>query len=190
MNDTESTATTSLATARSAEPVSSERPTNQADRSIIVSARESDMRQNVRNGTPRFHSHSAASVSYRLHQQFGESPQTWEQRLSQDFKRMALMIGTMRAMGAEDLLTEKMMPVELALGPTGNVPLPDALHLAEVADCVEQMADETFRFKLVQGTATVADGKEYLRKSALQCARAEVARRELAEWITEQEAAR
>ncbi len=150
--------------------------------------RRTDAIQSRRGASESVRPLTASAVAYRLHQQFGESAQTWEQRLSGDFKRLALMIGTMRAMGADDLLTERMMPVELALGPTGNVPLADALHLAEVADCVEQIADEGFRFKLSQGTATIADAREYLRKSAAQCARAEVARREVNEWISQQEA--
>ncbi len=132
---------------------------------------------------------SLASAAYRLHQMFGESPATWENRMYGEgscYRRVAQINGALRVLGLVDRLTELMMPVEMSLGPEGVLPLPEALHAAEMADCLEQVADEGFRYKLSMGTATVADAREYLTRSALQCARAEVSRREVHRWIEAQ----
>ncbi len=126
------------------------------------------------------------SAAFRLSQLYGESARTWEARLSGEtscYRRVAQINGLLRVMGMLDELTELMMPVELSLGPDGVLGLDEALHKAECADADEQLADEGFRYALRQETATIADAKDYLRKSALQCARAEVARREVHRWI-------
>lgn len=126
---------------------------------------------------------SAAQVALRLAQLFGSTPQTWEQHLSQDYHRVARMNGVMRMMGAIDLLTEKMIPVELSLGPETVLPLRDALLQAEIADSREQEADAVFRHKLDDGTATVADAENLLKLIAVQSARSDVAMVALHTWI-------
>jgi hypothetical protein len=78
-------------------------------------------------------------------------------------------------------------PIEAALG-GAPVPLFQALHEAELADNAEQNADESFREKLRQGTATIDDAKEYIRKSAAARHKAEEAERAAQRWIEHQEA--
>jgi hypothetical protein len=158
-----------------------------------VSTAVGDMGRKVRRQRPVSESQSLSSASFRLHRMYGESVGTWEHRLSgltSAYRRVAQMNGVLRMMGMVDKLTELMMPVELSLGPAGVLPLPEALHQAELADCREQEGDETFRHRLTTGSATVADAREYLRLSGVQCARAEIARRETQRWIEEQEGER
>ncbi|MGH7510895.1 MAG: hypothetical protein ACREMZ_15690 [Gemmatimonadales bacterium] len=81
-------------------------------------------------------------------------------------------------------------PIDAACAPRHSLSLHEALHRAELADAAEQVADENFREKLRQGTATVEEAREYLRKSALARAAAEEAERETQAWIDEQEARR
>lgn len=160
-----------------------------ASETANVSARRSGMAGRMPYRTAGREKATAASAALRLHQMFGESAATWENRMygaGSVYRRVAQINGALRVLGLLDKLTELMMPVELSLGPEGVLPLPEALHAAEIADTEEQLADESFRFKLAQGTATVADADVYLKKSALQCARAEVARREVERWKASQ----
>lgn len=78
-------------------------------------------------------------------------------------------------------------PIEAALGGAA-IPLFQALHEAELADNAEQYADETFREKLRQGTATADDAREFIRKSAAARHKAEEAERAAQRWINHQEA--
>lgn len=78
-------------------------------------------------------------------------------------------------------------PIEAALGGAA-IPLFQALHEAELADNAEQYADETFREKLRQGTATADDAREFIRKSAPARHKAEEAERAAQRWINHQEA--
>lgn len=156
-----------------------------------VSTRREDMDARIAYRPVPIKKPSLGSAAVRLHEMFGESPATWENRIYGEasvYRRVAQINGALRVLGLVNRLTELMMPVELSLGPEGVVALPEALHLAELADCREQEADESFRYKLSQGTATVAEAESYLRKSAAQCAHADVARREAQRWIAAQAA--
>ncbi len=157
---------------------------------MTAGSRKSDrMGATMRSRRQRSQSHSLASVSVRLSQLYGESPQTWAHRLSGEaswYRGVQKMNGVLRMMGELDRLTELMIPVEMSLGPESALPLEQALHEAELADCREQEVDEVFRHKLHAGTATVADAETYLRASAIQCAKAEGARLAVHQWLDAQ----
>jgi hypothetical protein len=127
--------------------------------SAKLGQRRADMASRMPYRPARCQSHSAAAVAFRCHQLHGESAQTWEQRISGDFKRLALIIGTMRMMGALELLTEKMMPVELALGP-GYQP-EKALHREATTDAEEDVLQAAYVEKPCEQTA-----RALLRKRA------------------------
>lgn len=92
--------------------------------------------------------------------------------------------------GDTDAVALFLAPIDAACAArTRTLSLCEALHRAECADAAEQLADETFRERLRQGVATVAEAREYLRKSATARGAAEEAERMVREWITEQEEA-
>lgn len=91
--------------------------------------------------------------------------------------------------GDTEAATLFLAPIDAACAPRQRLGLMEALHRAEMADCLEQLADETFREKLRQGTATVDDAREFIRRSAIARTAAEVAEREAMEWIREKESA-
>lgn len=76
---------------------------------------------------------------------------------------------------------------ELAGAP---LPLAVALHRAELADNQEQIAEEELRHAIQEGTATVEQAREYIRKSALARRTAEQAEQSVQRWIDEREASR
>lgn len=92
------------------------------------------------------------------------------------------------AFGMPEFVLEQMAVIEASLGGSRRIPLHEALHEAELADAAEQVPDETFRYRLSQGTATVEEAKDWLRKTAAQCVKAEVAMREVQDWIRAKEA--
>jgi len=79
--------------------------------------------------------------------------------------------------------------IEVALA-GAPLPLLRALHEAELADAAEQTADEEFRHAIQEGTATIEQAREYIRKSAVARRKAEQAEQSVAEWIRKQEAGR
>ena len=116
---------------------------------------------------------TAAAVAYQCHRLFGESAQTWEQRLSQDYKRIALMNGVMRQMGALDLLTEKNAPVVLSLGADVR---PEAEYRERLTDAAEDCAQAEYERNPCAETA-----RELIRARARMRAAAEDHDREIAE---------
>jgi hypothetical protein len=105
-------------------------------------------------------------------------------------QRVAQGNEVLRAFGLTTLVVECMAPIDASLASDEVPPLLEALHEAEMTDCLEQPTDETLREKLRLGKATVADAQDYIRKSAAARHRAEIAERAVRAWIQEQEAVR
>jgi hypothetical protein len=155
-----------------------------------TSSNESRMESKIGTRVLPFKKATVSSACFRLHQLHGESPVTWENRMSgevSDYKQVARMNRTLIDFGLTEKVAELMAVIDASLAGQLPITLHDALHEAEIADCMEQIADESFRDKLRKGTASVSDAKEYLRKSAVQRTKAEIAERETLTWIKEQE---
>lgn len=89
--------------------------------------------------------------------------------------------------GQMDVVMAHMAEVDASMLPRPAVDLLTALHEAEMADCFEQIPDETFRDKLRRGTATVGDAREYVRKSVVARYKAEQAEQSVLNWIAKQQ---
>lgn len=100
---------------------------------------------------------------------------------------VALGNQVLRESGLTAVVVESMAQIDASLASDDVPPLLDALHEAEMSDCVEQPVDETFRERLRQGKATVAEARDYIRKSAAARYKAEQAERAVAQWIAEQQ---
>jgi hypothetical protein len=153
---------------------------------------ENDKRTGAKIGLPGLPLKKATvvSVCYRLHQLHGESPTTWENRMSgevSDYKQVARMNRELIGAGMTEKVAELMAVIDASLSGQTPITLHDALHEAEIADCMEQIADESFRDKLRRGTASVSDAREYVRKSAHARTKAEKAEAETLTWISQQE---
>lgn len=131
---------------------------------------------------------SIASASYRCWQLHGEAPSTWEGRYHAAYQQVARMNVVLRSLGLTDVVMEKMAVIDASLAPVTFASLTDLLHEAQIADVCEEPADETFRHKLQCGTATVAEARDALRKSAVARGKAELAEAALLHWIEEKEA--
>lgn len=119
---------------------------------------------------------TVASASMRLHQMFGDSPATWENRMygaASCYQRVAQINGALRALGLEDKLAELMLPVEMSLA---GAPVPDALHRENLTDAEEDVLQEAFRFHPSEQTA-----RALLRKRAVSRAASLDHDREIAE---------
>lgn len=79
--------------------------------------------------------------------------------------------------------------IEAALAGT-SLPLLQSLHEAELADNLEQIAEEAFRHAIQEGRATIEQAREYIRKSAVARRKAEQAEQSVQRWIDEHEAGR
>lgn len=88
--------------------------------------------------------------------------------------------------GQADVVTEHMAVIDASMLPRPAVDLLTALHEAEMADCFEQIPDETFREKLRRGVATVEQGREWVRKSAMARYKSEQAEQSVVGWIKQQ----
>lgn len=93
---------------------------------------------------------TAAQVAEKLHLLYGESPQTWEQRLSQWYRGCAQMNGVMRMMGALDLLTEKNARIVLSLGADVR---PEAEYREKMTDGGEDCAQAEYERNPSEQTA-------------------------------------
>ena len=154
------------------------------------STSRSSMTPRMRRRAPRLKKATAASAAVRLHEVYGESPATWENRMygaSSDYQQVARINGVLRDLGQSEKVAELMVPVDASMAPRHSRALEESLNRAEMADAAEQVADENFRGKLRTGTATGEDAREYLRKSAAQRATAEEAEHDVLEWIRKQE---
>lgn len=142
----------------------------------------------IGSGVLSFQRHRQPLPFLRIAQELGYAKEkTARDRLSRPYLQVAKTNLCLRASGHTDKLAELMAVVDASLTDTLPISLYDALHDAEMADCQEQIADESFRDKLRKGAATVDDAREYLKRSAIQRAKAEVAERETLLWIAEQE---
>lgn len=124
----------------------------------------------------------------RLAQELGYAKEkTARDQLARPYLQVAKTNLVLLQAGCTEKIAELMAVVDASL--TGELPttLDDALHEAEIADCLEQVADESFRDKRRRGAATVKDAREYLRRSAIQRQKAEIAERETLRWIVRQE---
>lgn len=147
------------------------------------------MTAKVRYGTTRIKKVSVASVAYRLHETYGEAPTTWENRIygeASDYQQVARINRMLRALGLTDQVCGLMAVVDASMAPAVPSSLTLALHEAELADTAEQVADETFRHALEEGTATIPLAREAIRKSAMARGKAEVAEAGMLRWISEQ----
>lgn len=143
----------------------------------------------VRYGTTPLKKISKASVPYRLHERHGEAPNTWDNRMhgaASDYNQVARMNRMLRDLGLTDRLCELMAVVDASMAPAVPTSLTLALHEAEMADTAEQVADESFRHALANGTATTAGARDAIRKSAVARGKAEIAEAGMLRWIEQQ----
>lgn len=131
-----------------------------------------------------------ASYSLRLAQVYQVArPATAVELYRRSCQRVAEGNDVLLAFGKLDMLVENMACIEASLASRNLPELPVALHEAEMSDCLEQPVDELFRERLRQGKATIAEAKDYIRRSAAARHKAEQAERAVADWIKEQDKA-
>lgn len=142
-----------------------------------ASRRESsrDMGRTMRLPGAQREKPTLASAAVRLHDLYGESPATWENRIHTDYERVAKMNTALRDLGLEQEVCRLMVPVDASMAPRTPQCLADVLHASELADAAEQLADETLRHKIDRGSVTEADCDDWLQRTALQQRRAEEA---------------
>ena len=91
-----------------------------------------------------FKSCTLASVSYHLHELHGESPATWEARMSgdtSDFRQCARIITALCQAGLHGKAHELMAPIDAALG---SCPRPEAEYHEKTTDAAEDVAQAEF----------------------------------------------
>lgn len=149
--------------------------------------RVSRMSDTVPNGGTAFKSRPAPSPSVRLAQVYEVAKEKTAAAL---YIRACHLVAQGNEVyldaGHDGVVTERMAEIDASMLPRPAVDLMTALHEAEMADCFEQITDEAFREKLRHGVATVEDGREYVRKSAIARYKAEQAEQSVIGWIKAQ----
>lgn len=132
---------------------------------------------------------NGGSAEVRLAARHGGKPKTWHSRIygeTSAYRLVAQINEDLVSHGESERALTLMVPIDASLATRQRIPLECALHLAELKDAEEQMADENFRDKLRQGTATPDDAREYIRRSIAARAAAEDAIQEARAWIDAQ----
>jgi hypothetical protein len=106
----------------------------------------SRMDRNVATRVLPFKKATVASVAFRLHQLHGESPTTWENRMSgevSDYKQVARMNRTLIDFGLTEKVAELMAVIDASL--MGQVPsFEDAIYHHNVSDALEDYRQAEF----------------------------------------------
>ncbi len=125
------------------------------------------MKSNVANGTQPLKRETMTSACVRLHQLYGESPKSWENRMSgeaSDYRRVARMNRVLCDLGLQSKVAELMAPIEASLAACARS---DAQHREAVTDAEEDLAQEMVRAEPCERTV-----KHLLRVRALMRAAA------------------
>lgn len=105
------------------------------------------LRSTVRPAYPSAKRGSLASAALRLHYLYGDSPRSWETRLSgeaSDFQRVGKAIRALRDVGLSDKIPELMIPIEAALAPTRPLSLTEAINAHNHSDACEDVAQAAY----------------------------------------------
>lgn len=154
-------------------------PVSRAAETVRMAPR---VRRGPRNGTRK--RADSSDVRAALAEAYGVvHPRTAAALYGECCHRVAIGNGVLRDFGQEALMMTHMAEIDASLGPRRPLDLMDALHQAEMADCFEQIPDETLREKLRRGEATVQDAEAYVAKSALARYKAEQAEAAVKIWI-------
>lgn len=156
--------------------------------------RRASMGESMPPRLPKPYRSAPPSAAVQLAQALGVGVRSAEAMLGGErsvFKLAALAAAILRKNGETERLAEKLIELDMVLGPEADpsLTLPQALLDASLADADEECPDHTFQFNLARGTATVAMARAFLRKSACQRVRHELAERLTLPWIEEQEEA-
>jgi hypothetical protein len=142
-------------------------------------------------GVLPFKKQTLASVCYRLHQLHGESPTTWENRMSgevSDYKQVARMNRELIAAGLSDKVAELMATIDASLMGEAVPHLYDAIAQEQHADREEDACGDAFVLAIAQGAVPVAEAKSWIKRSAAARFRAEQCEAAVQRWIESQEA--
>lgn len=147
----------------------------------------------MRPRLPRNYRNPSGSAAFRLAQVVGVKERSAEAMLGGErsvFKLAAIAARILRELGETERLAEKLVDLDLALAPEvdPSLTLPQALLDASHADAEEECPDQLFQYHLPRGTATAAMGRAFLRKSANQRLRHELAERLTVRWLEALEA--
>lgn len=136
-----------------------------------------------------YHNARGDSVEIRLAHRHGRQPATWHAVIygpGNAYDTVAKVNRELVEMGQSARALALMIPIDESLAAPVRLCLSEALHKAEIADALEQITDEVFREKIRQGTATVTEAREYIRRSCAARCEAEKAEQAVERWIDEQ----
>lgn len=134
---------------------------------------------------------TVVSVCYRLHQMHGESPTTWENRMSgevSDYKQVARMNRALISAGLADKVAELMATIDASLMGEAVPHLYDAIRMEQIADREEDACEDALLLAIARGAVPVVEAKAWIKRSAAARFRSEQCEAAVQVWIDAQEA--